>query len=474
MHAFANIRSRARKGSSSDLLRPRKPSPAQSPARVRNAPDAHGFAHDFSRIPAHGGTHAIQPKLSVSTPGDEYERQADRSAERVLNARGFGGDGATTSGTMSEAGDGRSDASAFSRAHAGAGGRDSGSSLERRLGLREGGGNPLPAEVRAFMEPRFGADFGRVRVHADAEAARMNRELNARAFTRGRDIYFGAGSSPRNDALTAHELTHVVQQSGGPHAGVGPRAGASGGPAALQRVVELRPPGAREASAFDRRQELVDRLNAQSAAVQYRLDGRVLRPDVKDNAALRNFDRQMIAFMDGAALLPLRLVTHEARARVGNAGPFFPIVADAFASGYVDLDDLLAADDLAFQSMLVHFLRERASTPNYAHRIGMPDMDTQAVFRPAHEAGHTAQAEHFQDIFGDPSIRFNYEERKPDGSAHIVFRSHDAGYRVFLIIRRLGGEVSNSEVRVQTRDRRWRTVQQFLNERAAAAAGAGG
>jgi hypothetical protein len=388
-----------------------------------------------------------------------------------LNTQGVGGEGATTSGIMSEVYDEPADALTFSRAESGARVRDSGSGLERRLGLREGGGSPLPAGVRAFMEPRFGADFGRVRVHADAEAARMNRELNARAFTRGRDIYFGAGSSPGNDALTAHELTHVVQQSGGPLAGGEPRA--PGGPAALQRVVELRPPGAREASAFDRRQELVDRLNAQSAAVQYRLEGRVLRPDVKDNAALRNFDRQMIAFMDGAALLPLRLVTHEARARVGNAGPFFPIIADAFASGYVDLDDLLAADDLAFQSMLVHFLRERASTPNYAHRIGMPDMDTQAVFHPAHEAGHTAQAEHFQDIFSDPSIRFNYEERKPDGSAHIVFRSHDAGYRVFLIIRRLGGEVSNSEVRVHTRDRRWRTVQEFLNERAAAAAGAG-
>jgi predicted chitinase len=42
----------------------------------------------------------------------------------------------------------------------------------------------------------------------------MNRELGAQAFTHGSDIYFGAGKSPGNNELTAHELTHVVQQTG--------------------------------------------------------------------------------------------------------------------------------------------------------------------------------------------------------------------------------------------------------------------
>jgi hypothetical protein len=65
------------------------------------------------------------------------------------------------------------------------------------------------------MEPRFGVDFSAVRVHSDSTAVQMNKELGAQAFTHGSDIYYGAGKSPAQDDLTAHELTHVVQQTGG-------------------------------------------------------------------------------------------------------------------------------------------------------------------------------------------------------------------------------------------------------------------
>jgi len=64
------------------------------------------------------------------------------------------------------------------------------------------------------MEPRFGADFSQVRVHTGSEAVQMNRDLNAQAFTHKQDVYFSAGKAPAKDALTAHELTHVVQQTG--------------------------------------------------------------------------------------------------------------------------------------------------------------------------------------------------------------------------------------------------------------------
>ena len=86
--------------------------------------------------------------------------------------------------------------------------------LESRLNANKGGGSSLPDEVRSFMEPSFGANFSQVRVHNDSAAAQMNQELGAEAFTHGRDVYFGAGKSPRKDLLTAHELTHVVQQTG--------------------------------------------------------------------------------------------------------------------------------------------------------------------------------------------------------------------------------------------------------------------
>jgi hypothetical protein len=90
--------------------------------------------------------------------------------------------------------------------------------VEQRLSALQGGGSPLPSSVRDHMEPRFGADFGSVRLHTDSEAGQLNRDLQARAFTHGNDIYMGSGASTPGstdgDRLLAHELTHVVQQSG--------------------------------------------------------------------------------------------------------------------------------------------------------------------------------------------------------------------------------------------------------------------
>ncbi|MEH1867451.1 MAG: DUF4157 domain-containing protein [Nostoc sp.] len=92
------------------------------------------------------------------------------------------------------------------------GNQEAGGNLEGRLNSSKGGGSPLPDDVRSFMEPRFGADFSQVRVHTGRESVQMNQDLNAQAFTHKQDIYFGAGKAPAKDALTAHELTHVVQQ----------------------------------------------------------------------------------------------------------------------------------------------------------------------------------------------------------------------------------------------------------------------
>ncbi|MFQ5881378.1 MAG: DUF4157 domain-containing protein [Candidatus Methylomirabilales bacterium] len=79
-----------------------------------------------------------------------------------------------------------------------------------------GVGWPLDLSTREFMESRFGHDFSQVRLHADAQAARDAKALNAQAFTIGRDIYFGASRYQPNTTagrhLLAHELTHTVQQ----------------------------------------------------------------------------------------------------------------------------------------------------------------------------------------------------------------------------------------------------------------------
>jgi len=78
------------------------------------------------------------------------------------------------------------------------------------------GGSPLPAGVRGFMEPRFRADFSRVKVHTGEKAARLSAGLNAQAFTVGNHVFFGRDrfrpESPQGRELIAHELTHTIQQ----------------------------------------------------------------------------------------------------------------------------------------------------------------------------------------------------------------------------------------------------------------------
>ena len=92
------------------------------------------------------------------------------------------------------------------------------SELEGRLASQRGRGQPLPDKTRAEMEAGFGADFSGVRIHTGGEAGSLNRDLRAQAFTHGRDIYFSPGKfdpdSGSGKRLLAHELTHVIQQSG--------------------------------------------------------------------------------------------------------------------------------------------------------------------------------------------------------------------------------------------------------------------
>jgi len=88
--------------------------------------------------------------------------------------------------------------------------------LHSRLSQSKGGGKPLADADRNFMESRFGVDFSGVRLHTGSNAVQMSRELDAQAFTHGRDMYFGAGrynpGTSSGKRLLVHELTHVVQQ----------------------------------------------------------------------------------------------------------------------------------------------------------------------------------------------------------------------------------------------------------------------
>jgi hypothetical protein len=90
-------------------------------------------------------------------------------------------------------------------------------SVAGNINSMRGAGTPLSPSVRAYFEPRFGAHFGQVRVHTDTQAANTARAVQARAFTVGRDVVFGASeyapTTMSGRKLLAHELTHVIQQS---------------------------------------------------------------------------------------------------------------------------------------------------------------------------------------------------------------------------------------------------------------------
>ena len=160
------------------------------------------FGHDFARIPASPPkAGALQTKLAINKPGDEYEQEADRVADQVLRMPDslLQRDKPVQANTVSE------------------GAPSLNSDLEGRISNLRSGGQPLSSASRDYFEPRFGYNFSQVRVHTDGGAAGLARAVNARAFTLGQDVVFGSGQyAPEQDEgkkLLAHELTHVIQQN---------------------------------------------------------------------------------------------------------------------------------------------------------------------------------------------------------------------------------------------------------------------
>lgn len=157
--------------------------------------------------PSGGTPPPIQTKLTLDSPGDKHEEEADQIAERALSYL------SNTSQkplppilppvvhrTMAVEG------------------KPIPRDIEESIQQRRGGGQPLPESVRNPMEQAFEADFGEVRVHTDAQSDALNRSLQARAFTTGKDLFFRQGEyNPQSSSgmrLIAHELTHVLQQRG--------------------------------------------------------------------------------------------------------------------------------------------------------------------------------------------------------------------------------------------------------------------
>lgn len=152
----------------------------------------------------------VQPKLRIGAVDDPLEREADRMAARVVRPSASSAGGAPRGERLQRKAvatpaPGRRAAVSPSRHFAG-----------ELAAARATGGSALPSSARAELEPRFGLDFGGVRVHANTRAERLSRQIGARAFTIGGDIFFQrreySPDSGEGQRLLAHELTHVAQQ----------------------------------------------------------------------------------------------------------------------------------------------------------------------------------------------------------------------------------------------------------------------
>jgi Domain of unknown function (DUF4157)/HNH/ENDO VII superfamily nuclease with conserved GHE residues len=141
------------------------------------------FAHNFSGVSISSNSQQMSYRhLTIGEPSDAYEQEADRAADSIMS--------------------------------------------------NENGENKaLPANRR--QGEKF--DLSRVRIHTDARAAASAHAVNALAYTVGNNIVFGAGQfapgTHKGRRLIAHELTHVVQQTGSHNA----RAGESSGKSALSK-----------------------------------------------------------------------------------------------------------------------------------------------------------------------------------------------------------------------------------------------
>jgi hypothetical protein len=96
-----------------------------------------------------------------------------------------------------------------------------GDDLSQRIESKRGSGSGLGESTRNSMEGAFGADFSGVKVHQDAESDQLSRNMTAKAFTTGQDIFLRQDQNAGDHSLIAHELTHVVQQTSGKAADTG-------------------------------------------------------------------------------------------------------------------------------------------------------------------------------------------------------------------------------------------------------------
>jgi hypothetical protein len=169
--------------------------------------------------------HKYAPETTAVTSATDYIPIICERVRRAIGEwsasgalPGIAGASAGASDGGSAAGDGEPTSAASNIFFKGDDGGAKESHAPQAVQSQLGSGRPLDGGVKSHMESSFGQNFSHVRLHTGPQAAQVSEEFNARAFTIGPNIAFGAGQyrpgTLIGDALIAHELAHVMQQSG--------------------------------------------------------------------------------------------------------------------------------------------------------------------------------------------------------------------------------------------------------------------
>jgi hypothetical protein len=156
----------------------------------------------------------IQTKVPIGPRDDAFEREADATADRIMRMSAPGALRHVEAPPQVQRAGGEEEEEKIEQ---GPVQRKPAGSATPEASVTAGnlgrGGRPLPSLVKSFFESRFGRDFSSVKIHTGKDAETANRDLHSYAFTYGPHIWLGQGQQVAPNALLAHELTHVVQQT---------------------------------------------------------------------------------------------------------------------------------------------------------------------------------------------------------------------------------------------------------------------
>jgi Domain of unknown function (DUF4157)/HNH endonuclease len=192
-----------------------------SPRMIQAKPKFRGLSHELTSALDSRGM-VIQAKMTIGPPGDQYEQEADRVAEQVVQKMQAPSAQESMLGEPIQRQKREEDGHALRMKPLAQrppiGGLAATQDLESSINRARGGGQPLAAGLQRKLGQAMGADFSGVRVHTDHQADQLNRSIQAKAFTTGQDVFFRQGAyepgSRGGQELIAHELTHVIQQQG--------------------------------------------------------------------------------------------------------------------------------------------------------------------------------------------------------------------------------------------------------------------